>query len=57
LRPFAERRAPEAGGRLGLLKDAAKLSSLVGDDDYPRLVAALVRVKLDDDHGAVRAAA
>jgi hypothetical protein len=57
LRPFADRRALDAGGRLALLKDAGKLSSLVRDDDYQRLVAALVRVELDDDYDAVRAAA
>jgi hypothetical protein len=57
LRPFADRRALDAAGRLGLPKDAGKLARLVGDEDYPRLVAALVRVELDDDYDAVRAAA
>src|SRR5215217_2693832 len=54
LRPFADRRALHAAGRLGLSKDASKLAKLVGDEDYPRLVAALVRVELEDDYEAVR---
>jgi len=54
LRPFADRRALDAAGRLGLSKDASKLAELVGDEDYPRLVAALVRVELEDDYEAVR---
>jgi hypothetical protein len=57
LRPFADRRALDAAGRLGLPTDAAKLSSLVGENDYPRLVPAIVRVELDGDYDAVRAAA
>jgi hypothetical protein len=57
LRPFADRRALDAAGRLGLPKDARKLSGLVGEKDHPRFVAALVRVELDDDYDAVRAAA
>jgi hypothetical protein len=57
LRPFADRRALDAAGRLGLPKDARKLARLVGEEDYPRLVAALLRVELDDDYDAVRAAA
>ena len=54
LRPFADRRALDAAGRLWLSKDASKLAKLVGDEDYPRLVAALVRVELEDDYEAVR---
>jgi hypothetical protein len=57
LRPFADRRALDAAGRLRLPKDAAKLARLVDGDDFPRLVAALVRVRLDDDYDAVREAA
>jgi hypothetical protein len=57
LRPFADRRALDAAARLGLPKDAGKLAKLVTDDGYPRLVAALVRVELEDDYEAVRAAA
>jgi hypothetical protein len=54
LRPFADRRALDAAGRLKLPKDPGKLAALVGTKDYPRLVAALVRVELDDDYDAVR---
>jgi len=55
--PFADRRALDAAGRLKLPKDAGKLVELIGAKDYPRLVAALVRVELDDDYDAVRKAA
>jgi hypothetical protein len=57
LRPFADRRALDAARRLGLPEDAGKLAGLAGDKDYPRLVAALVRVGLEDDYDAVRRAA
>jgi endonuclease III len=55
--PFADRRALDAAGRLKLPQDPDKLAQLVGRKDYPRLVAALVRVGLDDDYQAVREAA
>jgi hypothetical protein len=55
--PFADRRALDAAGRLKLPKDAEKLMELVGRKEYPRLVAALVRVELADDYDAVRDAA
>jgi endonuclease III len=55
--PFADRRALDAAGRLGLPKDARRLAELAGKRHYPRLVAALMRVELDDDYDAVRAAA
>ena len=57
LRPFADRRALDAAGRLELPKDPGKLADLAGAKDFPRLVAALVRVELDDDYDAVRHAA
>jgi hypothetical protein len=57
LAPFADKRALDAAGRLNLPKDPAKLAGLVADKDFPRLVSALVRVELDDDYDAVRAAA
>jgi hypothetical protein len=57
LAPFADRRALDAAGRLGLPKDAEKLARLVGKDEFARLIAALVRVELDDDYDAVREAA
>src|SRR5215218_6051123 len=54
LHPFADRRALDAAGRLRLPKDTEKLAELVSEKEYPRLVAALVRVELDDDFDAVR---
>jgi hypothetical protein len=56
LRPFADRRALEAAGSLGLPTDARALERLVGSDarEFTRLVAALVRVRLDRDVEAVR---
>jgi hypothetical protein len=55
--PFADRRALDAAGRLRLGKDATSLAKLAGENQFPRLVAALVRVELDDDYGEVRKAA
>jgi hypothetical protein len=55
--PFADRRALDAAGRLKLPKDPERLAELAGEKDYPRLVAALVRVELDDGYDAVRQAA
>jgi hypothetical protein len=55
--PFADQRALDAAGRLKLPKDPGKLVDLVGEKSYPRLVAALVRVELDDDYDTVLAAA
>jgi endonuclease III len=57
LTPFADRRALDAAGRLKLPKDPGKLAKLVGPKEFPRLVAALVRVELEDDYDAVRRAA
>ncbi len=45
--PFADRRALEGAKELGLGDDAEALLRLGGDRDFPRLVAALVRVKLE----------
>src|SRR5918994_83038 len=56
LAPFADKRALDAAGRLKLPKDPAKLARLVGGKDFPRMVAALVRVELGDDYDAVRGA-
>src|SRR5918994_1460408 len=50
LAPFADKRALDAAGRLKLPKDPAKLARLVGGKDFPRMVAALVRVELGDDY-------
>jgi hypothetical protein len=55
--PFADRRALAAARRLGLGADAKTLARLAGDRNLARLVAALVRVELDDGYAAVRDAA
>ncbi len=44
--PFADRRALARAGKLGLPDRAGALAKLVPRDDFPRLVAALVRVDL-----------
>ncbi|WP_393062940.1 endonuclease [Streptomyces sp. LN549] len=46
LRPAFDTRAREAAAGLGLPKTPERLAALVGDDDLPRLAAALVRVEL-----------
>jgi hypothetical protein len=52
--PFADQRALAAADRLGLGNDADALAELAsGPADFARLVAALVRVELEDDHDAV----
>jgi hypothetical protein len=55
--PFADRRALEAAGRLALEDDAAKLAKRVSRNDYPRLLAALVRTALAKDYDEVLRAA
>ena len=57
LYPFADRRALEAARRLGLEDDPAQLAKRVPREDFPRLVAALVRAGLAKDLDRVRAAA
>lgn len=57
LHPFADGRALREAAKLGLPEDAGALSRLVGREDYPRLVAALVRVGLEGDHDEVLEAA
>jgi endonuclease III len=47
--PFADRRALEEAGKLGLREDAGSLLRLVADEDFPQLVATLVRVRLEGD--------
>lgn len=54
LYPFADRRALDAAKALDLGDDAKALSSLVDRADFPRLVAALVRVRQADDADRVR---
>ncbi len=58
LHPFADRRALSAAEQLVLGSDADALAKLAsGPDEFARLVAALVRVELEDDHDAVLEAA
>lgn len=54
LRPFIDKRAAAGAQDLGLPQDAAQLEGLVKQQDFPRLVAALVRVELEHDGDAVR---
>ncbi len=51
--PFADRRALEGARELGLEDNAEALAQLVGHRDFPKLVAALVRVQLEGDHDEV----
>ncbi len=53
LRPFADRKALKAAGKLGLPEDAEGLANLVPKKEFTRLVAALVRVDLDKGYEAV----
>ena len=55
--PFADRRALQAAGRLGLDDDAGRLARRVSRKDYPRLLAALVRTGLARDFDEVLEAA
>ncbi|MCB8840065.1 hypothetical protein [Aurantimonas sp. VKM B-3413] len=47
LYPFADARALEAAGKLGLGREAERLASLVDRKDYPRFLTALLRADLD----------
>ncbi len=47
LYPFADQRALQVANRLGLGKDAGALAKLVSRKQFPRLVAALVRIALE----------
>jgi hypothetical protein len=55
--PFADRRALETAARLGLEDDAERLARRVSRNDYPRLLAALVRAGLARDLDGVLEAA
>jgi hypothetical protein len=57
LYPFADDRALDVADQLGLGGDAATLAKTVSKEDYPRLVAALVRAGRagDDEVDALRA--
>jgi hypothetical protein len=53
LYPFADRKALDAAGHLGLGDGVDDLAELVKREELPRLVAALVRTSLHKDHEAV----
>lgn len=57
LQPFADQKALEGAGRLGLPTRVADLSQLVDAREFPRLVTALVRMELAGDSDDVLAAA
>lgn len=44
--PFADDRVLEAAGELGLPKDVDDLAALVDKDDFPKLVAGLMKVRI-----------
>ncbi|MEH0108945.1 endonuclease [Tersicoccus sp. MR15.9] len=48
LAPFADRRVADGAAKLGLPTDEKALAALVSAEDLPALVAACVRVALDD---------
>lgn len=52
--PFADRRATQTAQQLRLGEDAGELAELVSKRDFPRLVAALVRVGLAKQEDAVQ---
>ncbi|MCK9900444.1 hypothetical protein CC117_05015 [Parafrankia colletiae] len=55
--PYVDERARAAAGDLGLPTDPRDLAELVEREDVPRLVAALVRTRLEHDADDVRQAA
>ena len=57
LYPFADRRGLSAAARLGLGDSAQALSAFVDRADFPRLMAALVRVDLGKHHDKILAEA
>ena len=54
LRPFADKKALKAAKKLGLPTTADGLAEKAGDEDVPRLVAALVRTELAKDHEVLK---
>lgn len=54
--PYVDDRTADAADDLGLPRSGEKLAALAGDD-FPRLVAALVRTAIDDDADRIRAIA
>lgn len=54
LSPYVDARAREEAGDLGLPEDPAELAGLVEVADVPRLIAALVRARLERDTADIR---
>lgn len=54
LYPYMDKKAAKGAKKLGLPKDADKLSKKVSKKDFPKLVAALVRVDLDKGYKKVK---
>lgn len=54
LAPFADKRALQVAGRLGLGRDASMLAGVVGEGELPRLLSGLVRMDLAGETEAVR---
>lgn len=50
LYPFADRKALQAAQKIGLPKEPDKLAELVSRKDFPKLLAALIRVDLENDY-------
>jgi hypothetical protein len=57
LYPFTDKRVLDSARRLDLAGDPGALARSVDRQDFPRLCAALMRTRLDDDLDAVREAA
>jgi endonuclease III len=55
--PFADERALSAARELGLGGDPGALAELVDRDDFPRLVASLVRLQQSGEYDEIRRAA
>lgn len=50
LYPFADKKALQAAQKTGLPKEPGKLAELVSRKDFPKLLAALIRVDLESDY-------
>lgn len=50
LYPFADRKALQAAQKIGLPKEPDKLAKLVSRNDFPRLIAALIRTDLENNY-------
>jgi hypothetical protein len=50
LYPFADKKALQAAGKMDLPKDTDQLAKLVSRNDFPRLIAALIRTDLENNY-------